>query len=424
PEGLPSRAVIEPLGSLAYLQHRSAFAFSPGFELPLPTLSLAPRLAAYPLKKRLLGCCDPSKDASTGGLGGPSVVDAAWSQQLLSPFDASGLLPSLVNPLGYPRLLLVPQSVNPTVRLLHVGLDIPKGEAAALCHQPSPHAALQQQQQEQEQQKQEQQKQEQQKQEQQQQAQQKQDQQKQDQQQQKQDQQALPWAMLLPSNKEAADPVVYALYLRDGHREISPAAPGACTASEKEGGLLPGDFSVSYSFRRNYVWQLPSVGTTAGAERAVVLVVPPEAEAKGGAPGAEEECVLLQLAGPRRVLLKAGASQRKPRVVVTVGEEEMPQKEGPSSQTGNELNPEEGSSDSEYRTPGETEEGPRGSGGPLFDSGREEREDGRQLFTEEAGEEEEEEEEEEPEATSGSSGSSSGSSEDESSSGSSQGQED
>lgn len=102
PEGLPSRGVIEPLGSLAYLQHRSAFAFSPAFGMPLPSLSLPPRLAAYPLKKRLI--CGQRDEGSFV----PSAIDAAAAQQLLTPFDAAGLLPSLVNPLGYPRLMLDP----------------------------------------------------------------------------------------------------------------------------------------------------------------------------------------------------------------------------------------------------------------------------------------------------------------------------
>lgn len=102
PEGLPARGVIEPLSSLAYLQHRSPFAFAPGFELPLPALSLPPRLAAYPLKKRLI--CGQQSDGTVM----PSAIDAATAQQLLTPFDTAGLLPTLVNPLGYPRLQLDP----------------------------------------------------------------------------------------------------------------------------------------------------------------------------------------------------------------------------------------------------------------------------------------------------------------------------
>lgn len=45
PEDLLGRGVIEPLGFLSYFQQRSAFVFSPALKLPLPSLSLPPRLA-------------------------------------------------------------------------------------------------------------------------------------------------------------------------------------------------------------------------------------------------------------------------------------------------------------------------------------------------------------------------------------------
>lgn len=539
PEGLPSRGVIEPLGSLAYLQHRSAFAFSPALEMPLPPLSLPPRLAAYPLKRRLV--CGQGDEGSFV----PSVIDAAAAQQLLTPFDAAGLLPSLVNPLGYPRLLLDPPLPSPPreprgppgaspahqhrqqqqqkrplasadamkecleslhqddltlvldtlpeipdslrrslrqrirqgqgpssgapgqdsgvlnaaasasqqqrqgtrpqhqrvsfmhpskphlkvkrvlrvlphpsasgVRLVQVGLDVPPAEKKVLALPPSTRAGQEQQGQEQQQER----------------------GQQQELQHDRSRRGALSWALLLPSSGSGGgDAVTYALYLRDAQKEAADseaATPTASAAAAATGaGRGPEERGeqqqpYSYGFRRDYVWQ-PSAaaGGAAGTERAVVLVLPPppsdsspqRSERLRDEEG--EECLMLQLAGPRRVLLKAGGSRRRPGVLAFAGAKEGRQREPEDVDEVERL--ESDATAGPGQSQRDAEEGPRRGGeGPRAEEEEGERDEGRQLFTEEPGDEQEEEEE--PEATSGSGGSSS-SSDGDSSSDSSQGDDD
>lgn len=212
-------------------------------------------------------------------------------------------------------LRILPHPSASGVSLVHVGLDVPATEAKTLGFLPSP-LGVQKQQQEQ-------------------------------QGQQKGKQQSFSWALLLPNGGTGAEATNYALYVRDAQKE-AVETPAKEQATQQ---------LCSYSFRRDYVWQVrqqridihgtrrcltlafsapqqsqfclsplccsysqPSAaaaGGAAGAERAVVLVVPPfpgNDNHEGDGPE-EEECLMLQLAGPRRVLLKAGASKRRPRVV-------------------------------------------------------------------------------------------------------------
>lgn len=123
PESLGEGASLEPLGSLAYLDLKSEFAFHPHFELPLPSVGLTPRLAAYPFaaaaplhsSSRHPKSSTRSGEAAAQAEGqrlwedGEDVAnafDAAFAQQLLTVFDAAGLVPNLINPFGYPQLLV------------------------------------------------------------------------------------------------------------------------------------------------------------------------------------------------------------------------------------------------------------------------------------------------------------------------------
>ncbi|KAL8275942.1 hypothetical protein Esti_000058 [Eimeria stiedai] len=359
PEGLPARGVVEPLGSLAYLQHRSPFAFAAGLEVPLPALSVPPRLAAYPLRKRRV-CGQPS-----GGLLVPSVVDVAAAQQLLTPFDASGLLPSLINPLGYQRMLLDPPLTAPP----------------AISQQTSVGGGQQQRQQRHQQQ---------------------------------QQQRAPPSADALRQcleglHKDDVELVLNVLpEIPDELRRslLQPAVGAPATSRGAPLEALGENEAATHQQRQARgqqhhamlrhpskphltVKRPPSAGSgaAAGAERAVVLVVPPPASEGGGASAGgphsiekEECCLLLQLAGPRRVLLKAGASQRRPRVVASLGTRENETAALPAEAEDSLSGASAG--EEQQRGRGATQEEGETAGG--------QKEEGRQLFTEEGGEGEEE----------------------------------
>nr|CCA30059.1 hypothetical protein, conserved [Neospora caninum Liverpool]CEL71297.1 TPA: hypothetical protein, conserved [Neospora caninum Liverpool] len=131
--GLPSRN-YRPTGSLAYLQAKSLYLYTPSFQVPLPRVPLAPKLCAYPFNRDAI-CGQPSQDPAASqteknhtnlhltrnqtssstpfseGLGeetGANVFDVAASLQLLQEFDVAGILPNLINPKGYPNLLALP----------------------------------------------------------------------------------------------------------------------------------------------------------------------------------------------------------------------------------------------------------------------------------------------------------------------------
>ncbi|KYK63923.1 RNA polymerase II associated Paf1 complex component PAF1 [Toxoplasma gondii TgCatPRC2] len=134
---VPSRN-FRPSGSLAYLQTKSLYLYSPSFQVPLPRIPLAPKFCAYPFSREAICGKPPAQDAASketrhltrqlGAAGGNSipleevgeetganVFDVVASLQLLQEFDVAGILPNLINPKGYPNLLAVPPLAAPPV---------------------------------------------------------------------------------------------------------------------------------------------------------------------------------------------------------------------------------------------------------------------------------------------------------------------